>query len=117
MRYLAELAWAPDAILHNQNLRWRVDDGDNLAVSVGAGADACEVVLSLNDQGRISSAFAPNRPRSTVPPYLPTPWRGYFSDYRLHKGRWLPFAAAVSWEVDGPPFLYWQGSIEEWELT
>ena len=23
MRYLAELAWAPDAILHNPHLRWR----------------------------------------------------------------------------------------------
>ncbi len=26
MRYLAELAFVPDAILHNHDLRWRVDD-------------------------------------------------------------------------------------------
>lgn len=37
MRYLAELAWAPDAILHNTELRWRVDAPDTLAVSAGSG--------------------------------------------------------------------------------
>ena len=35
MRYLAELAWAPDAILLNAGLRWREDGPDKLAVSAG----------------------------------------------------------------------------------
>lgn len=33
MRYLAELPWAPDAILFNAGLRWRVDGPDTIAVS------------------------------------------------------------------------------------
>jgi hypothetical protein len=37
MRYLAELAWAPDAILLNAGLRWREDGPDKLAVSAGSG--------------------------------------------------------------------------------
>jgi hypothetical protein len=60
MRYLAELAWAPDAILRNTELRWREDGPDKLAVSAGSRETAAEVVLSLDGQGRIASAFAPD---------------------------------------------------------
>ena len=116
MRYLAEIAWAPDAILHNTELRWRVDGPDLLAISAGSGETASEVLLSLDSDGRISGGFAPDRPRSATPPTLPTPWRGRFSDYRRHEGRWLPFAGEVGWEIDGMEIVYWQGRINRWEL-
>lgn len=101
MRYLAELAWAPDAILLNAALRWRADGPDRLAVSAGVGETAAEVMLSLDSEGRIAGGFAPDRPRSATAPILPTPWRGRFSDYRHHDSMWLPFAGEVAWEIDG----------------
>lgn len=116
MRYLAELPWAPDAILHNTELRWRADGPGRLAVSAGAGETASEVVLSLDSEGRIAGAFAPDRPRSVTAPLLPTPWRGRFSDYRRHEGRWIPFAGEVAWEIEGTEIVYWQGRIEHWEI-
>jgi hypothetical protein len=115
MRYLAELAWAPAAILLNTTLRWRVDGPDHLVVSAGENETASEVILSLNSDGRIAGAFALHRPRSATAPFLLTPWRGQFSDYRLHKGMWLPFAGEVAWEIAGKEVLYWQGRIELWE--
>lgn len=115
MRYLAELAWAPDAILFNTALRWREDGPDGLAVSAGAGETAAEVMLSLDNEGRIAGAFAPDRPRSATAPFLPTPWRGRFSDYRQHRGMWLPFAGEVAWEINGKEEIYWQGRVEHWE--
>ena len=115
MRYLAELAWAPDAILLNTELRWREDGPDKLAVSAGARETAAEVILSLDSEGRIVGAFAPDRPRSAKAPYLPAPWRGRFSDYRRHNGMWLPFAGEVGWEIDGVEETYWQGRIEHWD--
>jgi hypothetical protein len=115
MRYLAELPWAPDAILHNTELRWREDGADKLVVSAGSGETAAEVVLSLDNEGRIAGAFAPDRPRSAKPPFLPTPWRGRFSDYRRHNTMWLPFAAEVGWVIDGEEVIYWEGRIEHWE--
>jgi len=116
MRYLAELPWAPDALLHNTALRWRKDGPDRLAVSAGSGETASEVVLSLDSDGRLSGGFAPDRPRSATVPILPTPWRGRFSDYRRHNDRWLPFAGEVAWEIDGEEIVYWQGKIEHWEM-
>ena len=116
MRYLAELAWAPDAILANRALRWRESGPGNLIVGAGVGSSAVEISLGLDGDGRIATAFAPDRPRSAVMPILPTPWRGRFSDYRLHLGRWLPFAGEVAWEIDGSEEVYWQGKIESWAI-
>lgn len=114
MRYMAELPWVPDAILLNPNLRWRVERSDQLAVSAGSGDTASEVILNLDNDGRIAGAFALDRPRSATPPILPTPWRGRFADYRHHNGCWIPFAGEVAWEIDGKEEVYWQGRIETW---
>ena len=117
IRYLAELAWAPHAILLNTVLRWRVDGPDTLAVSAGAGVTAAEVLLSLDSDGRIAGAFAPDRPRSATAPFLPTPWRGRFSEYRNHSGLWIPFAGEVAWVIDGKEGAYWQGHIVDWHVN
>lgn len=115
MRYLAELPWAPAAILLNTTLRWREVGPDTLAVSAGVEETASEVMLSLDSDGRIAGGFASDRPRSATAPFLPTPWRGRFSDYRLHSGMWLPFAGEVAWEIDEKESLYWQCRIGHWE--
>lgn len=73
-------------------------------------------MLTLNADGRIASAFAPDRPRSATVPFLPTPWRGRFSDYRHHDGYWLPFSGEVGWVIDGKETVYWQGHIATWDV-
>ena len=84
-------------------------------MSAGAGETASEVMLSLDSDGRIAGGFAPGLPRSATAPFLPTPWRGRFSDYRLHGDMWLPFAGEVAWEIDRKEALYWQCRIGHWE--
>lgn len=116
LRYLAELPFAPDAMLHNRALSWRVIGTDELAVSCGPTAMQTEVILKLNPDGRVASATAQDRPRSTKAPYLPTRWHGVFSDYRHQYGRWVPFAAAVSWIIDGQDVPYWRGRLSNWAM-
>jgi hypothetical protein len=114
MRYLAEIPWTPDAILENTALRWRDDGSGGIVVGAGDGAGAAEIVFGLDHEGRIATTFAPDRARATIDPILPTPWRGRFTDYRLHNDRWIPFAAEVAWEIDGREDVYWQGTIASW---
>ncbi|MCB6179062.1 hypothetical protein LHP98_13130 [Rhodobacter sp. Har01] len=116
IRYLAELPFAPDAMLHNLALDWRVLDGNRLAVATGRGALRAEVILSLGPDGRVASVHATDRPRSATPPILPTPWHGCFSDYRQRQGRWVPFAGQVAWQIDGQDNLYWRGTLTGWSL-
>lgn len=116
-RYLAELPYAPDAMLHNRALSWRVEDANQIAVSCGPAAMQTEVVFALDADGRVASATAADRPRSMTAPHLPTPWRGEFSDYRLIQDRWVPFAAQVAWVIDGVEVPYWRGVLSSWTMA
>lgn len=115
MRYLAELALAPVAILGNASLRWRSEGSDRLIVSAGGGETAADVSITIGSDGRIASVFAPDRLRGTGADSALTPWSGRFSDYRQHRGCWLPFHAEVSWTVDGAEFVYWEGDMTSWD--
>jgi hypothetical protein len=115
MRYLAELAWAPDALLLNPTLRWReLEGGRGLAVGAGMGEAAAEIELNLNADGRIGVAFAPDRPRVVDDGFVPTPWRGRFATYRLSEGVWTPVEAEVDWQIDGEWVTCWEGQVKEW---
>ncbi len=114
MRYLAELPLAPAAILANPSLYWRSDGPDRLIVTAGTGETAAEVSFTLDSDGRIATILAPDRPRGLKNDFVPTPWQGRFTDYRQHLGVWLPFAAEVSWTLDGQEFIYWQGHMQSW---
>lgn len=117
MRYLAELALAPDAILVNRLLSWRVADPKTLLVSAGRAAALSEVALKLDNEGRITSMSAESRPYADGKVIVDRPWFGSFSDYRRHRGRWLPFAAEVGWVLDGVPAIYWRGQMMDWSIA
>ena len=117
MRYLAEIAWAPDAILRNRSLVWSVIDSRTLNVAAGSGAGFGNVRIDLDDEGRIGGIFAPDRPFADGKIVEERPWAGQFSDYRCHAGRWLPFGAEVGWCVDGWISNYWRGTLTSWTVT
>ncbi|MGN6142068.1 MAG: DUF6544 family protein [Mesorhizobium sp.] len=116
MRYLAELAWAPDAILQNPYLVWRVLDQDRLSVSLDSGSARAEIEIGLDREGRIFSVFAPDRPRKEGSRFVERPWSGRFSNYRRHAGRWLPFSGEVGWELGGEEFIAWRGELTSWSF-
>ena len=117
MRYLAELAWAPDAIISNKSLDWSEINGQTMYVAAGSGAGRGSVRIDFDENGRIGSVFAPDRPFTDGRLTSERPWSGRFFDYRCHHGRWLPFAAEVGWAVDGWIKNYWRGAITSWTAT
>jgi hypothetical protein len=117
MRYLAELAWAPDAILTNASLSWRVIDTQSFQVSAGREGERGEIQLRLDENGRIGSIIAEDRPRKEGPGFVERPWRGRFFDYHEHQARWLPFKGEVGWLLDREMFVAWQGQIQSWHIT
>lgn len=116
MRYLAEIPWAPDAILLNRSLMWSVINERTFWVAAGSAAGRGAVRLDLDDDGRIGSIFAFDRPYTDGKLIDERPWSGRFSDYRLHAGRWIPFEAEVGWTVDGQVSNYWRGTLSSWEF-
>jgi len=117
MRYLAELAWAPDAILRNPSLAWMVIDGRTLRVSAGQERARGEVELRLDADGRIAHVLAQDRPRQEGSGFVERPWRGHFFDYRRCQGRWLPFAGEVGWVMHERSFVAWRGEMLSWTVA
>ena len=114
MRYLAELPWAPDAILSNPQLSWRVENAEQLVVSANIDAISAKISLHLDSRGLVDRIFAPDRPRSVGKLFVPTPWTGRFFEYKHHAGRLLPFRGEVAWVADDVEELCWEGEILSW---
>ena len=112
MRFLAELPWAPDAIVSNQDLRWTDTDEGGLIVSW----DDIAVTLRFNAAGLVDQAFAADRPRAVKSGFVPTPWRGVFSNFRMISGRILPTKASASWIIGGAEDIYGEFQLTNWRL-
>lgn len=116
MRYLAELPWAPDAILQNRDLTWRVLDTRTLVVSAGRGALYSRVVLKLGDDGLVCGVCAEGRPRREGRRFVERSWRGRFSAYQDRDGRRVPGRGEVGWVVEGSGFDCWIGELQDWRI-
>lgn len=110
MRYLAELIWAPHAMLHNPELSWREIDATTVEVSARSAHGPARVKLVF-DNGDIIRMEADDRPRAIGRHIVPTRWQGWCSSYREIGGCRIPTEAVVSWLLDGEPFEYWRGKI------
>lgn len=114
MRYLAELPWAPDAILSNTRLVWRVINAHSFAVSSRDGAG--EIILRLSPDGLVAAIEASDRPRIEGDVTVERPWQGVFSDYRCFEGRTVPTRGEVSWILPAGAFKTWEGEVTGWSL-
>jgi hypothetical protein len=94
MRYLAELAWAPDAMLANTSLDWQVRDSQTIRVCAGKGQARGEIELHLAADGLIASVSG-LRPRVENGAVVERLWQVRFSDYRRRDGRQIPFDGEV----------------------
>ena len=116
MRYLAELPWAPDAILRNRELEWTVVDPRTFVVTAGKGRTRASVTLRLDDQGFVRSIEAQDRPRKEGAGFVERPWRGRFAAYEERDGRMVPSRGEMGWVVDGETIDCWFGELRGWKV-
>jgi hypothetical protein len=113
MRYLAELAWVPQAIAGNRELEWRETGERQLEVAAQAGPSRATVELELDEAGDIVRATGMRPRRGPGGEVLPTPWGGDFSEHaRVGEAR-LPAAAETWWDLPEGRFVYWRGRVTD----
>lgn len=111
MRYLAELPWAPEAILYNRALAWQRLSATEFEVSAESSGGLAAVRLQLNDEGDITQVDADDRPMGTGKESVPMPWRGTFWNYGEVGGFRMPRTGEVRWLLPEGDFVYWRGEI------
>ena len=107
-RYLAEIPWAPPAILANRELEWRQLDERTVVVNTRVGGDRIAVRFIFNGT-RIEQIVA-ERPRLEAGGAM-TRWIGKYTDYALFNGMRMPARGEVGWELPEGPFTDWRGTI------
>lgn len=117
MRYLAELAWVPQAVAGNCELEWRETGERHLEVATQVGRAQAVVRLELDEAGDIVRATGMRPRRCPDGTFLPTPWGGDFSDHTRFGGARLPAAAQTWWELPEGRFVYWRGRVTQVDDT
>ncbi len=117
MRALAELPWRPSGFSASApNLAWSAPAPETLRANFDNGRTRCHVDFDLDAEGRVLGAGAPDRARSVGKGFVPTPWRGVFSDYKLFGGVRIPTRAEVSWLVPEQPFAYFRSVVTDFRI-
>lgn len=115
MRYLAELAWAPQAIAANPELSWRTVDERTVEVVYDAAVTAA-VRWEFDEAGHPVRAKGV-RPFPAGKRYIPMRWGGDFGEYRDFAGTYVPAFGEAWWELSQGRFVYWRARVTALELV
>ncbi len=111
MRYFAEAAWYPTALLPGQGVRWEAVDACSAKATLVDGPFAVTLLFRFDDDGLIACVRAEARGRSVGKRMVPTPWEGRWSNYRERDGMRVPLSGEVAWLTSGGRKPYWRGTI------
>jgi hypothetical protein len=112
MRYLAEAAWYPTALLPSQGVRWTAVDQNWAEATLADGAISVTLLLRFDPQsGVIDSVRAQARGRTVGKNVVMTPWEGRWSDYAERDGLRVPTKGEVAWLAPEGRRAYWRGEL------
>jgi hypothetical protein len=119
LRFLAEAAWYPTALLPSQGVTWREVDALAADATLQDGEVAVTLRFRFDEAGRIVGVRTERRGRLVNGVAVPTPWEGRFWGHATRDGMVVPLEGKVGWEVDGTYRPYWRGRITavRYEMT
>jgi hypothetical protein len=119
MRFFAEAAWYPTALLPSQGVRWDPVDDRSAYATLSDGSIAVTMLFAFNDSDLIETVSAEARGRMVSGKIVPTPWQGRFWDYSQRDGMQVPLEGEVAWLLPAGAKPYWRGRIADiaYELT
>jgi len=117
LRYLAELPWAPDAILGNPAIAWRITGDRSAEAALSLPEGTARVSFGFDEAGDIETVEAKDRPafdaRGRAARY---DWRGRFWGYRRIGPRRIPEWGEVGYVYPEGYEVYFRGRILSYEL-
>jgi len=110
MRFFAEAAWYPTALLPSQGVHWEEIDATSARGILMDGDTTVSLVFSFNTEGLIDTIHAAARYRDKV---SAMPWGGRFWEYTIRNGMLIPLRGEVGWEYPEGMKLYYKGQITD----
>ena len=113
MRFFAEAAWYPTALLPSQGVRWEAVDAHSANATLEDGDITITMLFTFNEEGLIDTVRAEARGRAVGDEVIPTPWHGRFWNYEERNGMRVPLDGEVAWVLPEGEKPYWRGHITE----
>lgn len=111
MRFFAEAAWYPTALLPSQGVQWRAVDDRSAQATLQDGEITLTLLFRFNENDLIEAVRAEARGRTVGGAVIPTPWEGRFSHYERREGMLIPLEGEVAWLPPEGEQPYWRGRI------
>ncbi len=112
MRYFAESAWYPTALLPSQGVRWEAVDDASAKATIVDGPLSLTLLFRFNEAGLIASFLAEARAAMVGTKEVMLPWEGRWSDYQSRDGMLVPLAGEVAWIRPEGRKLYFMGTVK-----
>jgi hypothetical protein len=113
MRFFAEAAWYPTALLPSQGVRWEARDDRSAYATLEEGDISITMLFTFDEEGLIHTVRAEARGRALGDEMVPTPWQGRFWNYQRRGGMRVPLDGEVAWMLPEGEKPYWRGHIAE----
>jgi hypothetical protein len=97
MRYFAEAAWYPTALLPSQGVRWAAVDDNSATATIVDVPISLSLLFRFNEAGLIASVHADARGAGVGKDMVMLPWDCGLSDYGAYQDMLLPTTGEAAW--------------------
>ena len=113
MRFFAEAAWYPTALLPSQGVLWEAAGDRSAYATLREGNHVIRMLFTFDVRGFIETVHTEARGRAVDGEVVPTPWQGRFWNYRERGGMLVPMDGEVAWLMPEGEKPYWRGHITD----
>jgi hypothetical protein len=113
MRWFAECAWYPTALLPSQGIAWQAVDGTSALATMTDGPIRLTMLFRFGDDGLIAGVHVDARGAVIGGQTVMMPWEGRFADCRRKDGMLIPFCAEVAWITPQGEKPYFRGTVTQ----
>ena len=111
MRFMAEAALYPTALLPSQGVQWNGVDEKSAIATLRDGDIEVILLFRFNEHDLIESFHSEARGAMVGKDIVMMPWEGRMSNYQTHSGMTVPLTGEVAWVRPEGRQPYWRGLI------
>lgn len=111
MRFFAEAAWYPTALLPSQGVRWAAVDEHSANATLTDGALSLTLLFRFDASGLMTSMRAEARGRIVGKEVSSAPWEGTWSNHQRVDSMTVPLTGEVAWLLPEGRKTYWRGTV------
>jgi hypothetical protein len=111
IRFFAEAAWYPTALLPSQGVHWEAVDEHSARATLKDGAITLALLFRFDEDGLITTVRAEARGRTVGGTVVPTPWQGRYWNYAIREGMRVPLEGEAAYLLPEGAKPYWRGRV------